>query len=436
MPTPTKDLSYYDGLPYACEFIESADGSVVAFHPELPGCATEGENVHAALAILAAARRLWLRARLADGGPVPEPVRREPSGRFIQRVPIRLHAQLNVLAASYGMSLNALLNELIFNYVNALPVDHGLGNRVDDAEALGGGEDPALAVRLTPDGEGGMVAEHPDLPGCFSAGDDVDEALAGLGAARDLWEESRREDGLSVPKPLSADHTGRIHVRMPRALHGLLAQDAQRNGTTLNQMLSVALAESVGRLAVEAEPQVWPVSHDVAIAKTVNELRVNPHRLDLDASVLGMPKSHLTFMRALACLEWEEREDRFDQIFGYVVAAYQQGLDFTNHAAHIFRTMQAAPEVKDFGNVAVFRPRRFPPDERKLLDQLFAATQDLKSSHPSRKLAQSLLMIFRYGVLREPGLQEIWRVEARKRTVPELRDLSGRESTSTGTDRH
>jgi predicted RNase H-like HicB family nuclease len=41
----------------------------------------------------------------------------------------------------------------------------------------------------------------PDLPGCFSAGDDVDEALRNASEAVGLYAEELAKDGRSLPRP-------------------------------------------------------------------------------------------------------------------------------------------------------------------------------------------------------------------------------------------
>ena len=41
----------------------------------------------------------------------------------------------------------------------------------------------------------------PDLPGCFSAGDDVDEALRNAEAALSLYAEAEAKEGRSLPRP-------------------------------------------------------------------------------------------------------------------------------------------------------------------------------------------------------------------------------------------
>ena len=47
----------------------------------------------------------------------------------------------------------------------------------------------------------------PDLPGCFSAGDTLDEAVDNAREAIELWLETVIDDGGSVPSPRSiADH--------------------------------------------------------------------------------------------------------------------------------------------------------------------------------------------------------------------------------------
>lgn len=47
----------------------------------------------------------------------------------------------------------------------------------------------------------------PDLPGCFSAGDTLDEAMDNAKEAIELWLEVAIDDGMAIPEPsLLADH--------------------------------------------------------------------------------------------------------------------------------------------------------------------------------------------------------------------------------------
>ena len=50
----------------------------------------------------------------------------------------------------------------------------------------------------------------PDLPGCFSAGDTLDEAMANAKEAIELWLEVAIDDGMAVPEPQTlAKHQGK-----------------------------------------------------------------------------------------------------------------------------------------------------------------------------------------------------------------------------------
>ncbi len=45
----------------------------------------------------------------------------------------------------------------------------------------------------------------PDLPGCFSAGDTIDEAMANVEDAIDLWIEAALDAGRAIPAPSTLD---------------------------------------------------------------------------------------------------------------------------------------------------------------------------------------------------------------------------------------
>lgn len=50
-------------------------------------------------------------------------------------------------------------------------------------------------------GDGGWGAVVPDLPGCMSAGDSLDEARENVREAIELWIEASRELGNEIPRP-------------------------------------------------------------------------------------------------------------------------------------------------------------------------------------------------------------------------------------------
>lgn len=54
---------------------------------------------------------------------------------------------------------------------------------------------------LTAEEGGGYLIEFPDLPGCMSDGETVDEAIANGAAARRDWVAAMRQAGRAVPLP-------------------------------------------------------------------------------------------------------------------------------------------------------------------------------------------------------------------------------------------
>jgi len=59
-------------------------------------------------------------------------------------------------------------------------------------------------VILIPDETGGYTVEVPSLPGCISEGDTIDEALANIKDAIDLYLESLQAHGEPVPDDVPA----------------------------------------------------------------------------------------------------------------------------------------------------------------------------------------------------------------------------------------
>jgi antitoxin HicB len=108
-------------------------------------------------------------------------------------------------------------------------------------------------IELIRDEEGGYFANHPDLPGCGAQGRTAEEAIANLDDARKLWIETRLEDNLPIPLPLSDEPSGKILLRMPPPLHAELAKQALRQNVSLNLLLNMILADYAGSSGYRAE---------------------------------------------------------------------------------------------------------------------------------------------------------------------------------------
>jgi antitoxin HicB len=104
-----------------------------------------------------------------------------------------------------------------------------------------------LTVDQDEDGNSGWVAAVEELPGCFSQGVTPNDAVDRVFDAMQGWISVALEDGREIPEPRAEpSHSGKFVVRMPVSLHALLAEEANREGVSLNQFVIATLAGAVG----------------------------------------------------------------------------------------------------------------------------------------------------------------------------------------------
>ena len=112
----------------------------------------------------------------------------------------------------------------------------------------------------------------PDLPGCFSAGDSLDEAISNAKESIELWMETVIEDGQAIPAPtpiqnhpLAQEYQGwiwaiveidlsklsgkakRVNVTLPERVLVNIDRAAARMGDTRSGLLAKAALEYVER---------------------------------------------------------------------------------------------------------------------------------------------------------------------------------------------
>lgn len=97
---------------------EEGGGYSITF-PDLPGCFSDGATPEEAINNGRDALESWLAVAREFGDKIPMPFS-DVSGRFVQRVPRSLHAQLIARAKIEGVSLNTLVVSI---------VSQGLGQR-------------------------------------------------------------------------------------------------------------------------------------------------------------------------------------------------------------------------------------------------------------------------------------------------------------------
>ena len=101
-------------------------------------------------------------------------------------------------------------------------------------------------MELVPDmDEGGFVVSFPDLPGCLSSGETMEQAITNAEDAKKAWLEAALEDGIVINEPDSLnEYSGQFKLRMPKSLHRRLAEHSKREGISMNQYCLYLLARN------------------------------------------------------------------------------------------------------------------------------------------------------------------------------------------------
>lgn len=84
--------------------------------------------------------------------------------------------------------------------------------------------------------EGVYVVSYPDLPGCISCGDTIEDVMTNAKDAKKAWIEAALEEGIEINEPDSIeDYSGQFKLRIPKTLHRTLALYARKEGISMNQ---------------------------------------------------------------------------------------------------------------------------------------------------------------------------------------------------------
>ena len=103
-------------------------------------------------------------------------------------------------------------------------------------------------VRPLSEGERrGYLISFPDLPGCFSDGGTIEEAIKNGIDAVNSWIETSKEFNDPIPEPGSNQASGRFVQRIPKSLHARLAARAKQEGVSMNALVTAIIAEALGK---------------------------------------------------------------------------------------------------------------------------------------------------------------------------------------------
>ena len=94
--------------------------------------------------------------------------------------------------------------------------------------------------------EGGFALHCPELNGCMTCADSIEEGIKLLEDAKRVWFSACLEDGISIPEPATDEnYSGQFKLRLPKSLHRLLAQKSNEEGVSMNQYCVYLLSKGI-----------------------------------------------------------------------------------------------------------------------------------------------------------------------------------------------
>lgn len=103
-------------------------------------------------------------------------------------------------------------------------------------------------LEIVPDpDEGGFAARYPELPGCFTCGNTLDEVVQNAADAKRAWLEAALEEGVDIAEPKTDEsYSGQFKLRLPKSLRHSLAEHAKAEGVSMNQYCLYLLSKNDG----------------------------------------------------------------------------------------------------------------------------------------------------------------------------------------------
>lgn len=96
----------------------------------------------------------------------------------------------------------------------------------------------------------GFLVTFPDLPGCMSDGETIEEAIVNAADAENEWLLAAKEWNKPAEKP------GRFVTRMPQWMYKGLQYNAQKEGVSMNTLIISMLAKDLGERNVSQQETV------------------------------------------------------------------------------------------------------------------------------------------------------------------------------------
>lgn len=103
---------------------------------------------------------------------------------------------------------------------------------------------------LSEEDGGGFYAEVPELSGCIASADTIEETIALLQEAIESWVQVSEEKGKNIPRPKKYTFedelpSGRFSVRISKSSHKSLLEIAEKEGESLNGIVTKFLDQMI-----------------------------------------------------------------------------------------------------------------------------------------------------------------------------------------------
>ena len=150
---------------------------------------------------------------------------------------------------------------------------------------------------IIPDKESGTyTAQILEFPGCITEGNTIQEAHERLEETALSWIQAALDLGQDVPLPASVcDYGGKIALRLPKSLHRQAALAAERDGTSLNQFIVMAVSEIVGAGKLYSH-LTERLEHRVFLTTVNDAERIVMAALNIQMSASNFPTSPALFV--------------------------------------------------------------------------------------------------------------------------------------------
>lgn len=95
-------------------------------------------------------------------------------------------------------------------------------------------------MEIIPDDvEGGYAACFPDLPGCLTCAETIEDLVKEAEDAKLAWFTAALDEGIKINEPSKGgslmDYSGQFKLRIPKSLHRTLYLNARKEGISMNQ---------------------------------------------------------------------------------------------------------------------------------------------------------------------------------------------------------